>query len=116
MDGRADRQAVGSVVADLLRLADRYYRSADGGMRYIPWRTREAILVASRVYRAIGVRLLRNGCNVFAGRTVVPAHDKLRSSCRAVAAGVQPHILGIGPPRGHDSTLHAHLRGLAGVA
>ncbi len=48
---------------------------ADDGMRYIPWRARQAILVASRVYRAIGVRLRRNGCDVFAGRTVVPAQE-----------------------------------------
>ena len=47
--GSADRGAVARVVADLLDLADRYYGSADDGMRYIPWRARQAILVASRV-------------------------------------------------------------------
>jgi phytoene synthase len=114
--GSADRQVLGSVVADLLSLADRYYRSADAGMRYIPWRARQAILVASRVYRAIGVRLRRNGCDVFAGRTVVPSHAKLLWTCRALAAGIQPHMLGFGARRPHDPALHASLPRLPGVA
>lgn len=114
--GSADRHAVARVVADLLALADRYYDSADAGMRYIPWRARQAILVASRVYRAIGVRLRRNGCDVFAGRSVVPAPAKLLWTGRAVAAGFQPHILGVGPQRPHDPALHASLPDLPGVA
>jgi phytoene/squalene synthetase len=48
------------VVADVLQLADYYYRSADRGMRAIPLRCRTAILVASRVYRALGVKLRRH--------------------------------------------------------
>ena len=37
------------VVRDLLADADHYYQSADNGMRFIPWRARFAILVASHV-------------------------------------------------------------------
>ncbi|MEQ9320885.1 MAG: phytoene/squalene synthase family protein, partial [Polyangiaceae bacterium] len=76
--GRADREAVARVVVDLLELAERYYASADAGMRYIPARPRLAILVASRVYRAIGRRLLhRHAADALHGRTVVPAGSKL---------------------------------------
>lgn len=76
--GRAPRDAVARVVRDLLALAERYYASADAGMRYIPARPRLAILVASRIYRAIGRRLLRrHGGDALHGRTIVPAWAKL---------------------------------------
>mgnify|MGYP003866402533 CR=1 FL=1 len=52
LDGRAmapdspDRAAVAAVVAELLTLADAYYRSARQGMRAIPLASRAAIVVA----------------------------------------------------------------------
>lgn len=113
--GTADPRAVARVVADILELADQYYHSADGGMRDIPWRPRQAILVASRTYRAIGVRLRRNACDALAGRTVVPWPEKLFWGSRAIAAGISPHILGLAPRRAHDPTLHRALRGLPGT-
>ncbi|HEX2188282.1 MAG TPA: phytoene/squalene synthase family protein [Longimicrobiaceae bacterium] len=113
--GAADRCAVAAVVAEVLALADRYYASADGGMRDIPPRVRPAILVASRVYRAIGVRLRQRGCDALAGRTVVPAPEKALWGTRALAACLRPAILGIGPRWTHDGRLHAALRGLPGV-
>lgn len=113
--GRADRCAVARVVAETLALADRYYTSADGGMRDIPARVRPAILVASRVYRAIGVRLRRNGCDALAGRTVVPGPGKALWGTRALAACLRPAILGIGPHPTHDGGLHLALRGLPGA-
>jgi 15-cis-phytoene synthase len=71
-----EREAVGAVVRDLLDQADAYYFSADRGMRWIPLRARLAIQVASRVYRAIGVRLRRRGGDAWAGRTIVGAADR----------------------------------------
>jgi phytoene synthase len=113
--GRADRRAVARVVADVLDLADRYYRSADAGMRDIPWRPRQAILVASRTYRAIGQRLRRRGCDALAGRTVVPWQEKLLWGSRALAAGAMPGMLGITRRPAHDSALHRMLRGMPGA-
>ena len=43
----------------VLTLAERYYRSADDGMRYLPRRARLSILTAARVYEAIGARIER---------------------------------------------------------
>lgn len=111
--GTADPERVASVVRSVLALADRYYRSADGGMRDIPWRFRPAILVASRTYRAIGVRLRRR--RPTAGRTVVPWPEKLAWSAAAVAASLRPAILGITPRWAHDRALHQALRGLPGA-
>ena len=84
--GCADRQAVARVVTELLALADQYYASADAGMRYIPGRPRLAIMVASRLYRSIGLRLRGRGGDALAGRTVVPWWTKFGWVLRAVAA------------------------------
>ena len=113
--GTAHAAAVARVVAALLEMAERYYRSADGGMRDIPWRYRPAILVASRVYRAIGVRLKRRRCDALAGRTVVPWPEKTVWMVRALAASLRPGVLGISPRWTHDRSLHRPLRGLPGA-
>lgn len=113
--GRADPAAVARVVEEVLALADRYYASADGGMRDIPWRARPAILVASRVYRAIGVRLRSRRSDALAGRTVVPWTGKVGWGARALAAALRPGILGITPRWTHDPSLHRALRGLPGA-
>lgn len=113
--GRAPAQPVAAVVAWTLELADSYYASADGGMRDIPWRFRPAILVASRVYRAIGLRLRRRSCDALAGRTTVPAPEKLVRGCAAVAEVLRPEIAGYARRGAHDAGLHRSLRGLPGV-
>jgi 15-cis-phytoene synthase len=115
VDGTADRRAVAEVVRGLLDLADAYYRSADDGMRDIPWRARQAILVASRVYRAIGLRLRRRGCDALAGRTVVTVGGKAAWSSLALIAGLHPRTLGMRPRLPRDPRLHAPLRGLPGA-
>lgn len=113
--GAADPRAVAVVVLQLLEMADGYYRSADAGMRDIPARLRPAILVASRVYRAIGVRLRRRGGDTLAGRTVVPWPEKVLWGTRAVAVAFHPRVLGFGPRDAHDAALHRALRGLPGA-
>lgn len=113
--GTTDRRAVAGVVSEVLALADLYYSSADGGMRDLPPRVRPAILVASRVYRAIGVCLRSRGCDALAGRTVVPAPDRALWGTRALAACLRPEIRGAGARRAHDGGLHVALRGLPGA-
>jgi 15-cis-phytoene synthase len=115
VDGTADPRAVAGVVREVLDLADRYYRSADGGMRDIPWRARQAILVASRVYRAIGMRLRRRGCDALGGRAVVPLAGKVAWGSRALIAGFHPRITGLGPRPQHEAALHLALRDLPGT-
>lgn len=87
VDGRADPQAVGVVVSDVLELSERYYQSGDAGMRYLPARARWAILVASRLYRGIGRRLRRRQqSNPLAGRAVVPWFAKVGLVASATAS------------------------------
>lgn len=113
--GTADARRVAVVVAEVLALADAYYRSGDGGMRDIPARYRPAILVASRTYRAIGLRLRRRACDALAGRVVVPWTEKAFWGGRALAAALHPRVLGLVPRGGHDAALHGPLRGLPGA-
>lgn len=113
--GGAEPDRVAVVVGEVLALADRFYRSADVGMRHIPWRARHAILFASRAYRGIGVRLARRGCNALAGRTVVPAYAKAGWGVAALAAGCRPGIMGISSVPAHDAALHQALTGFPGT-
>jgi phytoene synthase len=115
LEGDADRAAVAQVVDDLLFMADRYYASADDGMRYIPARCRLAIVVASRVYRAIGVKLRSNGSDALAGRTIVGAAGTAWWVFLSLLAYTSPRISGLGSYRKHDAQLHEALRGLPGV-
>ncbi len=75
--GTAPRDAVAQVVSELLTMADGLYASAELGVRFLPTRGRLAVLVASRLYRAIGLVLRRRGCDPSAGRAVVPATAKV---------------------------------------
>jgi 15-cis-phytoene synthase len=106
---------VSLVVKELISLAERYYRSADGGMRDIPWRARQAILVASRVYRGIGDSLRKRAGNPLSGRAFVPLPEKFVLGSKALVAGIHPDILGIATPRIHDATLHLAIRGFPGT-
>jgi phytoene synthase len=78
IDGTADAQAVTKVVRDLLHLAEQYYQKADIGIALIPTRARLAIFIASRIYRAIGLRIISHlGGNPLRGRAVVPWYHKV---------------------------------------
>jgi phytoene synthase len=116
VDGQADADTVSRTVRELLALADSYYESGSLGLRYIPPRPRLAIGIASRLYRAIGQRLLRrcNG-NPLQGRVVVPRREKLLLVARAAADWLLS-LVGVPGPVQHREELHFHLNGLPGVA
>ncbi len=98
-----------TIVRALLALADRYYASAEAGMRFIPWRSRLAILIASRVYRAIGTKLLARDADALAGRVSTTLIEKIGCALAAVAAFLRPRH------DQHDPELHEALRGLPGA-
>ena len=108
----ATRAPAAPVVRDLLQLGERYYRSADAGMRYIPWRARFAILVASRVYRAIGFRVRAQGYDPDQGRAYVSRWRKVLWTLRGFAHGAR---LALGRARPHRAGLHTELAGLPGA-
>jgi len=109
--GTAPRGAVAAVVLEVLALADRYYASADLGMRYLPDAARPAILVASRLYQAIGTRIRGWGGDALRGRAIVPRSDKAwhigRGLARAWTTSSDPVV--------HTRELHAPLVGCPGA-
>ena len=112
--GEVTSEDIAPVVNDLLDLAERYYESADKGMRYIPARARLAIIIASRVYRAIGLKLRWRGTPVLEGRTVVSLPAKCLWVFVALFQWVRLSLPGSTAP-GHEEQLHQPLRGLPGV-
>ena len=114
LEGRADREAVATVVRDLLALAERFYESADHGMRFIPVRSRIAILVAGRVYRAIGRVLLARGGDALAGRAWVGTAGKSVHTLSALVAFLR--LAATRKVASHDPELHVALVGLPGCS
>ncbi|MEL6184070.1 MAG: phytoene/squalene synthase family protein [Myxococcota bacterium] len=108
------RFRAGTVVRDVVRLADAYYASGELGFAFIPRRPRVAIAVASRVYRAIGHKLAMRGGDAFAGRTVVSTTEKLGRAAQALLSlALSPTWWK--PMPEHVATLHTPLAGLPGA-
>lgn len=98
-------------IAVLLDHADTYYRSGEAGLAYLPIGARSAILVAARLYRAIGTRLRQRGHAYWSGRVAVHGGAKTLLTAHALlTAPVKPSFWSA--PRRHDDALHAALTGL----
>jgi phytoene synthase len=107
---RPARDRTRDAVTELLRLAERYYRSADQGMAYLPGAARAAILVASRNYEAIGRRILQQGPEAWSERAATSRWDKVRNTARALAQlTFDPRYASVRGPRRHARELHAAL-------
>ena len=97
-----------AVVQQVLARADRSYRSAELGYRYLPRRVRPAIRAAARLYEEIGLRVLRHGPGYLKdGRCVVSMPRKLLVLAKCLGERTRA-----GP---HDPALHAVLCGLPGT-
>jgi 15-cis-phytoene synthase len=113
--GTIDRAVLRELTLRVLALADRYYRSAEEGMRYIPARCRVGVLVASRLYAAIGRRVRRVGHDPLDGRMIVPRYEKAIWAAAGLGASVTPRALGFGAARTHDAALHRAIAGWPGA-
>lgn len=108
----ARREDMRRAVRWLLTEADRYYRSGVAGLAYLPPRARLGILVAARVYQAIGREIERRSYAVWEGRAIVSPVQKVVIATRALGyfccrAGLR------WKPRQHAADLHRHLTGLS---
>jgi phytoene synthase len=77
------RAAVARAVERLLRIADRFYRSGDRGIRALPWRAGLAVRAARAIYARIGRELARRGFDPLAGRAIVPGWRKVMLAASA---------------------------------
>ena len=98
-------------VENLLLLADRYYRSGNAGLPFLPLGARTAIFIAGRVYREIGLKIARNRFDVWSQRTMVPLRTKAMVSLLILLS--LPFRSAFWRYRSvHDARLHAHLTDL----
>ena len=103
-----------AAVARLLALAESYYASGEAGLPFLPLRARSGILVAGRVYRAIGHRLAAREHAYWEGRAFVP--DWRKATITLAALTTQP-LRGAfwSRPTSHHGQLHRALVGLPGI-
>ena len=106
--------ALRAAVARLLALAETYYASGEAGLPFLPVRARAGILVAGRVYRAIGHRLAAAEYAYWEGRAFVP--DWRKATITLSALTTQP-LRGAfwSRPQAHSVSLHQALIGLPGI-
>lgn len=97
--------------ASLLEKAELYYRSGEQGLAYLPVGARSGILVAARIYRAIGTTLQRHHYRYWPQRVVVSTAAKALITAHALLT--RPFALSFWRPHhAHNTMLHATLHGL----
>lgn len=102
------RAKVTAAIITLLQLADKYYKSGEAGLCYLPLRARGAILVASRVYRGIGTALLARKGDCWSERSMVSPREKAFLSLAALTSQPLKRSFWV-PTTSHCSELHAAL-------
>lgn len=104
----ADAGRIRSALATLLRQADAYYESGERGLAYLPPAARAGILLAARIYRAIGGTLRRRNLDYLAGRAVVGTVRKAGVTVEALVAFALHRRFRV-PCAPHDAALHSPL-------
>lgn len=86
-------EACRRTLAELLGIAEGYYRSSDAGLTYLSWRCGLGVNAARRIYSAIGGEIALQGWDVRAPRAVVPKARKLWLCARAAGAALARTLL-----------------------
>ena len=89
----------------LLSIAERYYRSGEMGLSYLPAGARIGILTAARIYREIGTCLARRQHQFWQGRVVVSPGRKVAVTVKLLlGASVNQSLWRA--PSAHDPAMH----------
>jgi phytoene synthase len=104
----AESLAVRFCVDRLLDCADTYYQSGELGLSYLPVRARAGMLVAARVYRAIGTQLRAQADGMGSARVVVGPWRKAAITAQTLAVLPFSRFFWQAPV-GHDARLHGAL-------
>lgn len=109
-----DQPIVGMTLEWLLALADAYYRSGEAGLAFLPGNARSSILVAVRVYQAIGHTLRARSYNYWTARAFVPTGRKALITVGALVGWRLRHRV-MQPFEPHEGSLHRALAGMTGA-
>ena len=99
-------------VNDLLIKADIFYNSSLNGLRYIPIKSRISILIALRIYQAIGYKIKRTGTKFLKENIYITAKEKMFLIIKSIIEFLIFFILPL-HRRKHNKSLHEPLSGLA---
>ena len=100
-----------AALANLLGLADSYYKSGNAGLPFIPLRARPGILIASKLYQAIGIKLQKQRYRYWQTRAMLSKQDKLMLSLKTFLT-VSLTIKFWSVTKFHDKNLHQPLKAL----
>lgn len=90
--------------ADMVHMAEPYYKSGISGTGFLPRSVRPSILAAALVYRDIGRKILQNPEAARTSRMIVPRHRKLICALKGGAKAVLSQ-----QPQTHDARLHQQI-------
>lgn len=108
LSGQFSQTKLIATVGEMLELADRYYESAAKAFNNIPFRTRGAIIIATHLYRSIGLKLIRRGGNPMLGRTYLNNFEKSLVVIKGMGHWFKTLFVGKKSPD-HQTTLHSGL-------
>ena len=107
-------ERVKRAVENLLLKADIYYKSSLNGIRFIPISSRISILIALRIYQAIGNKIKKTGTKFLYQNIFITKKEKLVIIIKAILEFVIFFIIPF-HSRQHNKRLHISLEGLTDV-
>jgi 15-cis-phytoene synthase len=100
-----------AALASLLAIADSYYKSGNAGLPFISLRARAGILIASKLYQAIGTKLQKQHYHYWHSRAMLSKLDKLKLSIKTLSTVIfTAEFWSV--TISHDKSLHQSLKAL----
>lgn len=104
-------EAVFSCISELLVLSEKYYESALCGIKYIPIRSRFSILLALRLYQAIGKKIKRSKNKYLVKKINTTKFEKFFILILCFFEFLFMHLLSLRKTQ-HNPELHEAIKGL----
>ena len=111
---RENEIKIRNTVLKILQMADEYYISSINGIRYIPFRSRFSILLALRIYQAIGVKIKKTGTKFLDENIFISRAEKILIIFKTIIEFIIFFILPLRKKR-HNACLHKNLKGLENI-
>ena len=101
-------------VNKILLKSDIYYKSSLNGFRYIPIKSRLSILVALRIYEAIGIKIKRSGTKFLEENIYIKIHEKVFIVLKTLLEFTIFFIIPV-YRKEHNPYLHENLKGMINI-
>ena len=101
-------------VDNLLTKADIFYNSSINGLRFIPIKSRVSILIALRIYQAIGLKIKKTGTKFLNENIYITGPEKLSLVIKSIIEFLIFFLFPIHRKK-HNKYLHESLIGLSDV-